>query len=96
MVKNDLTEILTICSSFATYIGWGFKQKYLSTQVDLLANLFFKVLYFLYHSTDWFNSLTVTSGPRPLQLGDNRIVFEDLPTYIGGLYVANLVWPATR
>ena len=29
-------------------------------------------------------------------LGDNRIVFEDLPTYIGGLYVANLVWPATR
>ena len=29
-------------------------------------------------------------------LGDNRIVFKDLPTYIGGLYVANLVWPATR
>ena len=29
-------------------------------------------------------------------LGDNRIVFEDLPTYIDGLYVANLVWPATR
>jgi len=24
-----------------------------------------------------------------VQLGDNRIVFEDLPTYIGGLYVAN-------
>ena len=29
-------------------------------------------------------------------LGDNRIVSEGLPTYIGGLYVANLVWPATR
>ena len=32
----------------------------------------------------------------PVYLGDNRIVFEDLPTYIGGLSVANLVWPATR
>jgi len=33
---------------------------------------------------------------RFADLGDNRIVFEDLPTYIGGLYVANLVWHAKR
>ena len=29
-------------------------------------------------------------------LGDTRIVFEDLRTYIGGLHVAHLVWPATH
>ena len=31
-----------------------------------------------------------------LMIGDNRILFEDLPTYIDGLSVANLVWAATR
>jgi len=29
-------------------------------------------------------------------LGDNRAVLEDLPTYIGGLYVENLVLHVTH
>ena len=35
----------------------------------------------------------VTGFSLYVHFGDNRIVFEDLPTSFGCLYVANLVWP---